>query len=63
MNLIDNQSMLNDNFNLDLQQTLSEIEDLDIAEAVGRLQMQMVSLQAAQQTFVKTQNLSIFNYL
>ena len=63
MNWIDDQAALNDNFNLDLQRTMSEIEDLDIADAIGRLQLQMVSLQAAQQTFVKTQNLSLFNYL
>ena len=63
MNWIDDQASLNDEFNLGLRRTISEIEDLDIAEAIGRLQLQMVSLQAAQQTFVKTQNLSLFNYL
>ncbi len=63
MNWIDDQASLNDNFNLDLQRTISDVQDLDIAEAIGRLQLQMVSLQAAQQTFVKTQNLSLFNYL
>ena len=63
MNWIENQASLNDNFNLNLQRTISDIQDLDIAEAIGRLQLQMVSLQAAQQTFVKTQNLSLFNYL
>ena len=63
MNWIDDQASLNDSFNLDLKRTISDIQDLDIAEAIGRLQLQMVSLQAAQQTFVKTQNLSLFNYL
>jgi flagellar hook-associated protein 3 FlgL len=63
MNWVDDQAALNENFNLGLNRTISEIEDLDIAEAIGRLQLQMVSLQAAQQTFVKTQNLSLFNYL
>ena len=63
MNWIENQASLNDNFNVDLQRTISDIQDLDIAEAIGRLQLQMVSLQAAQQTFVQTQNLSLFNYL
>ena len=63
MNWIEDQASLNDNFNLDLQRTISDIQDLDIAEAIGRLQLQMVSLQAAQQTFVQTQNLSLFNYL
>ena len=63
MNWVDDQAALNENFNLGLNRTISGIEDLDIAEAIGRLQLQMVSLQAAQQTFVKTQNLSLFNYL
>ncbi len=63
MNWIEDQASINDNFNLNLQRTISDIQDLDIAEAIGRLQLQMVSLQAAQQTFVRTQNLSLFNYL
>ena len=63
MNWIDDQAALNENFNLSLQRTVSSIEDLDVAEAITQLNLQMVSLQAAQQTFVKTQNLSIFNYL
>ncbi len=63
MNWIDDQAALNENFNLSLQRTVSSIEDLDVAEAISQLNLQMVSLQAAQQTFVKTQNLSIFNYL
>lgn len=63
MNWIDDQAALNENFNLSLNRTISSIEDLDVAEAISQLNLQMVSLQAAQQTFVKTQNLSIFNYL
>ena len=57
------QSETNDAFNLQLKETLSELQDLDYAEAISRLNIQMLALQAAQQTFAKTQNMSLFNYL
>ena len=53
----------NDAFSLQLEQSLSEVQDLDYAEAVSRLNQQLLSLQAAQQAFVKVQGLSLFNYL
>ena len=43
--------------------SISELKDLDYAEAVSRLNMQMTGLQAAQQSYVKIQGLSLFNYL
>ena len=63
LNLVDEQNQLNETFDLQVQRTLSSIEDLDYAEAVTALNLQLVALQAAQQTFSKTQNLSLFNYL
>jgi len=57
------QSETNDAFNLQLKETLSKLQDLDYAEAISRLNIQMLALQAAQQTFAKTQNMSLFNYL
>jgi len=36
---------------------------LDYAQAASRLNMQMTGLQAAQQSYVKVQGLSLFNYL
>ena len=53
----------NDAFNLQLKETLAELQDLDYAEAISRLNIQMLALQAAQQTFAKTQQMSLFNYL
>ena len=44
-------------------QAVSSLRDLDYAEAITRLQLQMTTLQAAQQTFVKVQGLSLFDYL
>lgn len=46
-----------------LQQTMSEVRDLDYAESISRLQLHSLSLQAAQAAFAKVQGLSLFNYL
>lgn len=48
---------------LQLQTTLSDVRDLDYAEAISRLQIQTTSLQAAQAVFAKVQGLTLFNYL
>lgn len=50
---------------LDLQyaSTLSDLQDLDYNEAISRLTQQQTYLQAAQQSFLKTTGLSLFNYL
>jgi len=63
MNTIDNQKNANDSFSLLLQENRSNLEDLDYAEAVSRFQQQLLALQASQQTFVKIEGLSLFNYL
>jgi flagellar hook-associated protein 3 FlgL len=57
------QTDTNEAFNYQLQETLSGLQDLDYAEAISRLNIQMLALQAAQQTFAKTQSMSLFNYL
>lgn len=63
MNHVEGQLALNESFNLQLQQTLSGIQDLDYAEAISELNLQLTALQAAQQVYVKVQGLSLFNYL
>ncbi len=45
------------------QQSISEFEDLDYAEALSRLSLQSTVLEAAQQSFVVTQRLSLFQFL
>ena len=45
------------------QQAISELEDLDFTEALSRLSLQAIVLQAAQQSFVVTQRLSLFQFL
>jgi len=63
LNRVDSQRSANDAFTLGLQETLSAVRDLDFAEAISRLNLQLVALQAAQQSFVRIQGLSLFNFL
>jgi flagellar hook-associated protein 3 FlgL len=63
LNTIDSQQDANGAFVLEAQQALSEVQDLDYAEAASRLNRQLLSLEAAQQTFVKVQGLTLFNFL
>jgi flagellar hook-associated protein 3 FlgL len=63
LNSVDAQSNINESQLLTLQNTLSGVEDLDYAEAISRFQQQLVTLQAAQQSFVKIQGLSLFNFI
>ena len=60
---IDEQVAANDGFALQLNQTLSDIRDLDYAEAISRLTQQSFGLEVAQQTFVRIQGLSLFRFL
>jgi flagellar hook-associated protein 3 FlgL len=62
MNTIDSQKDGNDAYLLSAQTTLSSVQDLDYADAVSRLQLQLTGLQAAQQTYLKIQGLALFNY-
>jgi flagellar hook-associated protein 3 FlgL len=63
LNSIEEQQSINADFVLALQTSLSQTEDLDLAEAVSRFEQELVALQAAQQTFNMVQGLSLFNYL
>lgn len=63
VNAIESQKDINDQFMIQLNKSLSEIQDLDYAEAVGRLNLQQVGLEAAQQSFQRIQNLSLFKFL
>jgi flagellar hook-associated protein 3 FlgL len=41
----------------------SQLEDADLAEVISQLSLESTALQAVQQSFVKTQSLSLFNFL
>ena len=47
---------------LSLSTTLSEIRDLNYAEAASRLSQQLLMLEAAQASFTKVQSNSLFDY-
>jgi flagellar hook-associated protein 3 FlgL len=60
---LDNESEFNDHTVLSLEEAISTIEDLDYAEAISRLQLQLTGLQAAQQSYMKLQEFSLFDFL
>ncbi|WP_028300844.1 flagellar hook-associated protein FlgL [Oceanospirillum beijerinckii] len=53
----------NEDLQLYLKSNVSELEDLDYAEATGRFMLQQTALTASQQTFSKVAQLSLFNYI
>ena len=63
MNVADAQTAVLEETRLSLKTTLSNIEDLDYAEAIGQMNKQMLSLEAAQSSFGKISKLNLFNYL
>ena len=63
MNAIDDQKAANEAFDLAVTDARSSLEDLDYAEAISRFNLQLTALQAAQQSFVRIQDLSLFNFL
>jgi flagellar hook-associated protein 3 FlgL len=48
---------------LRFKSTLSEIEDLDYAEAVTRMNKEMMALEAAMGSFAKVSGLTLFDYI
>ena len=63
LNALDSQEKINVSMLIQLEQTRSVVEDLDYAEAASRLSRESITLQAAQQAFVKVQNLNLFNFI
>ena len=63
LNALDNQEKINGAMLIQLEKTRSVVEDLDYAEAASRLSRESVTLQAAQQAFVKIQDLNLFNFI
>lgn len=63
INVIEQQEEISGNLSLNVQATLSDLKDLDLAEAISRLSSQSTALEAAQQTFVRVQSLNLFNFL
>ena len=62
-NMLDSTKELNLDIELNSKEVLSQLEDLDYAEASTRLQMQTFVLSAAQQSFMRVSELSLFKYM
>lgn len=60
---IDEEEAAGEAFNVQLAGTLSDLRDLDYAEALSRLSQQLLGLDAAQKSYARLQSLSLFNYL
>jgi len=60
---IDQQTSVIEDTVLNLKTTLSSVEDLDYASAITKMNQQMLSLEAAQSSFAKISQLSLFNYI
>lgn len=48
---------------VETQKVISDLRDVDYAEAITRMNSQLVALQAAQQSYTRLSSLSLFNYL
>ena len=60
---LDTADAVREDLQLDLASSLSDLRDLDYAEALARMNQQLVGLQAAQMSYSKISQLSLFNYL
>jgi len=63
LKVIDQQTSVIESTVLNLKTTLSNVEDLDYASAITKMNQQMLSLEAAQSSFAKTSQLNLFNYI
>jgi len=63
LNSTEDQKNINESSLLQVREALSGIQDLDFAEAISQLEQQRITLQAAQQSFIRIQGLSLFNFL
>ena len=63
LNVVENQTKIIDDTRIQLQTTVSQVQDTDYTEAITRLQKEMLGLQAAQSSFAKTSDLNLFNYI
>lgn len=63
LNALDSQETINEAYKLQVREILSNVEDLDFAEAVSRLNLELTGLEASQKAFTRVQDISLFNFL
>jgi flagellar hook-associated protein 3 FlgL len=60
---VDSLQGINEDVQIQYQQAISNLQDLDYAKTISDLTRKQTDLQAAQQSFSKISQLSLFNYL
>jgi flagellar hook-associated protein 3 FlgL len=63
LSTLDTADSARESLKIDLESSLSDLRDLDYAEALTKLNQRLVGLQAAQMSYSKISQLSLFNYL
>ena len=63
LNALESQEIINVTYLVQMREILSGIEDLDFAEAVSRLNLELTGLEASQKSFTKIQDLSLFRFI
>ncbi|MEX0963843.1 MAG: flagellar hook-associated protein FlgL [Pseudohongiellaceae bacterium] len=63
LNNIESVHNINQDLKFQLEAVVSQTQDLDFVEAISRFNLQLTSLQAAQQAFVRTSGLTLFQFL
>ena len=63
LNVLDSQLGVGEENLLRMKTTLSQMEDLDYTEAITKMNKDMLALEAAQSSFAKISQLSLFDYI
>jgi len=63
LNALDSQRNINESVQIQIKTILSNVEDLDYAEAVSDLNLKLTGLEASQKAFTRVQDISLFDYL
>ena len=63
LNTLESTLSLHEQVDIVTKTVLSDLQDVDFAEAVSRLSLETFILEAAQQSFARISNLSLFNFL
>jgi flagellar hook-associated protein 3 FlgL len=63
MNEIESLGSLNENLGIQYQQALSDLQDIDYAKAISDLTRKQTNLEAAQLSFIRISQLSLFNFI
>jgi flagellar hook-associated protein 3 FlgL len=63
LSMLDSAKAAREDFGVEVQRSLSNLQDIDYAEAISRMDRQLLGLQAAQQSYTRVSQLSLFNYI